>query len=65
LRAATDAIMADITGLLADIRGEQPPAVRYDPAAARRAARLESAATADSSSQTNPPADEPRKAMPT
>jgi 1-acyl-sn-glycerol-3-phosphate acyltransferase len=41
LRAATAAIMADITGLLAQLRGEQPPAEPYDPAAARRAARQE------------------------
>jgi 1-acyl-sn-glycerol-3-phosphate acyltransferase len=65
LRGATDAIMADITGLLAKIRGEQPPAVPYDPAAARRAARQESAAAADLSRQTERPADEPRKATPT
>jgi hypothetical protein len=31
--------MADITGLLARLRGGTPPAVPYDPAAARRAAR--------------------------
>jgi 1-acyl-sn-glycerol-3-phosphate acyltransferase len=36
LRAATSAVMADVTGLLAGLRGEQPPAVPYDPAAARR-----------------------------
>ena len=30
LRAATDDIMAAITGLLAELRGEQPPAERYD-----------------------------------
>jgi 1-acyl-sn-glycerol-3-phosphate acyltransferase len=34
LRAATADIMADITGLLAKIRQETPPAVPYDPAAA-------------------------------
>jgi 1-acyl-sn-glycerol-3-phosphate acyltransferase len=34
LRAATADIMADITKLLAGIRGETPPAVPYDPAAA-------------------------------
>jgi 1-acyl-sn-glycerol-3-phosphate acyltransferase len=34
LRAATNDIMADITGLLAKIRHETPPAVAYDPAAA-------------------------------
>jgi 1-acyl-sn-glycerol-3-phosphate acyltransferase len=39
LRAATATIMADITGLLAQLRGETPPATPYDPAAARRAAR--------------------------
>jgi 1-acyl-sn-glycerol-3-phosphate acyltransferase len=64
LRSATDAIMADITGLLAEIRGEQPPAAPYDPAAARRAARQEPA-TPDPSSDTELPADEPRKATPT
>jgi 1-acyl-sn-glycerol-3-phosphate acyltransferase len=39
LRGAAATIMADITGLLARLRGEAPPAVPYDPAAARRAAR--------------------------
>jgi 1-acyl-sn-glycerol-3-phosphate acyltransferase len=38
LRGATDAVMADITKLLAGLRGEQPPAVAYDPAAHRAAA---------------------------
>jgi len=33
LREATERIMADITGLLEDIRGEQAPAERYDPRA--------------------------------
>jgi hypothetical protein len=37
LRGATAAVMADITGLLAQLRGKQPPAVPFDPAAARRA----------------------------
>ncbi|MBN9214426.1 MAG: acyl-phosphate glycerol 3-phosphate acyltransferase [Microbacterium sp. SCN 70-200] len=32
LIAATDAVMADITALLADVRGMQPPAERWDPA---------------------------------
>jgi 1-acyl-sn-glycerol-3-phosphate acyltransferase len=35
LRRATDVIMADITGLLAGLRGEQPPAAPYDPRAGR------------------------------
>lgn len=38
LREATEAIMADITGLQARIRGEEPPAVPYDPRKARAAA---------------------------
>ncbi|MFC7327823.1 lysophospholipid acyltransferase family protein [Marinactinospora rubrisoli] len=42
LRAATADIMAAITGLQADLRGEQPPTEIYDPKLARRA-RLESA----------------------
>jgi 1-acyl-sn-glycerol-3-phosphate acyltransferase len=37
LRGATAAIMADITGLMAQLRGKEPPAVPFDPAAARRA----------------------------
>lgn len=32
LRAATEAIMADITALVASLRGEEPPAVPFDPA---------------------------------
>lgn len=31
LHEATDRIMGDLTRLLADIRGEEPPAVRFDP----------------------------------
>jgi hypothetical protein len=41
LRGATEAIMTDITGLLAGIRGETPPAEPYHPAIARRKARQE------------------------
>ena len=33
LRAATDEIMVAITRLLAELRGEEPPATRWDPAA--------------------------------
>lgn len=33
LREATAAIMRDVTGLVAELRGEEPPAVPYDPAA--------------------------------
>jgi 1-acyl-sn-glycerol-3-phosphate acyltransferase len=39
LREATELIMKDITGLLAGIRGETPPAEPYHPAIARRRAR--------------------------
>jgi len=41
LRAATEAVMRDITELLAGLRGEQPPAVPYDPVAERRRLRRE------------------------
>ena len=34
LRAATGAIMADVTALVGQLRGEQPPAVPYDPSSA-------------------------------
>jgi 1-acyl-sn-glycerol-3-phosphate acyltransferase len=37
LREATNAIMADVTRLLAGLRGEQPPAVPYDPRAGKTA----------------------------
>jgi len=33
LREATAAIMSDVTGLVAQLRGEEPPAVPFDPAA--------------------------------
>ncbi len=41
LREATAVIMADITRLLAELRGELPPAESYHPAIARRKARQE------------------------
>ncbi|MEP7026747.1 MAG: lysophospholipid acyltransferase family protein [Actinomycetota bacterium] len=41
LRKATELIMADITALLATLRGETPPAEPYHPAIARRKARQE------------------------
>ena len=37
LRAATTAVMHDMTGLLAGLRAQQPPAVPYDPRARRKA----------------------------
>jgi 1-acyl-sn-glycerol-3-phosphate acyltransferase len=39
LRGATNKIMGDVAGLLAELRGGQPPAEPYHPAVARRAAR--------------------------
>jgi 1-acyl-sn-glycerol-3-phosphate acyltransferase len=38
LTAATNVIMDAITGLLAGLRGEQPPAQRWDPAAHNQSA---------------------------
>lgn len=43
LREATETIMKDITGLLARLRGETPPASPYDPVAARRNAETSQA----------------------
>jgi 1-acyl-sn-glycerol-3-phosphate acyltransferase len=53
LREATEVIMKDITGLLAGIRGETPPAEPYHPAIARRKARQAQRAT-DSGSEATP-----------
>jgi 1-acyl-sn-glycerol-3-phosphate acyltransferase len=61
LRAATATIMADITGLLAQLRGEAPPATPYDPAAARRAERQRAK---EQTLQNEPGPDESQKAMP-
>ena len=47
LRGATNAIMADIADLLAELRGGQPPATPYHPAVARRAARQAAREQAD------------------
>jgi 1-acyl-sn-glycerol-3-phosphate acyltransferase len=52
LREATAVIMRDITGLLVGLRGETPPAIPYDPAAARRDAQH-----SDHNSTTDGPAD--------
>jgi len=55
LREATAAIMADVTGLVAGLRGEEPPAVPYNPAT--------SAATSRGTSPAQPlPADGPADA---
>jgi 1-acyl-sn-glycerol-3-phosphate acyltransferase len=52
LRGATAAVMADITALLAQLRGEPAPPAPYDLAAARRAQQT-------TSSETDPPGDPP------
>lgn len=67
LRAATAKIMADITGLLAEIRHEEPPATVFHPAVARRQTRQElrklaeanGAAEDGSSARDTQPATEP------
>src|SRR5215831_17522530 len=72
LRGATAAIMADITGLEAQLRGKEPPAVPFDPAAARRAkaasdGRAEppgAQAEARPGGRAGPPDDPSRKAAP-
>jgi hypothetical protein len=71
LRGATAAVMADITGLLAQLRGKEPPAVPFDPAAARRAKAAADGQTeppgaqAEPGGRTEPPGDGPsRKAAP-
>lgn len=64
LREATEAIMKDITGLLAGIRGETPLAEPYHPAIARRKARQE-ARERDSRAVTETPADSSTEATPT
>jgi 1-acyl-sn-glycerol-3-phosphate acyltransferase len=77
LRAATNKIMGDVAGLLAELRGGQPPAEPYHPAVARRAARqaareAESTAAVPADGPDGPdgppppgPGADPREATPT
>jgi hypothetical protein len=70
LRGATNAVMADVAKLLAELRGGQPPAEPYHPAVARRAARqaareTESAAAAGPDEPPPGPGADPREATPT
>ena len=53
LRAATAAIMGEVTALVARLRGEEPPAVPYDPALPSKTIMADSAAPADSGSATS------------
>ena len=55
LRAGTEYIMDAITGMLADLRGEQPPAVRFDPDARPQPAPAPSTSTSTSTSTTTAP----------
>jgi len=52
LRAASNQVMADITGLLARLRGGTPPATPYDLSAARRAAATERRAARQAAKET-------------
>jgi 1-acyl-sn-glycerol-3-phosphate acyltransferase len=73
LRGATAAIMAEITSLLAELRGDQPPEHPFDPVAARRAARNSAASQevpappAEGPTSTQPASlpDDPRETTPT
>jgi 1-acyl-sn-glycerol-3-phosphate acyltransferase len=56
LRAATAVIMADITRLLSELRGAEPPAEPYHPAIARRKARQELQELAKAQPSTEHPA---------
>ena len=56
LRAATSAIMADITRLVGELRGAEPPAEPYHPAIARRKARQELQELAKAQAAAEPPA---------
>jgi 1-acyl-sn-glycerol-3-phosphate acyltransferase len=57
LRAATAAVMTDVTALVARLRGEEPPAVPYDPSPRSRTIPADSAAPADSATPTEAGAD--------
>jgi 1-acyl-sn-glycerol-3-phosphate acyltransferase len=57
LRAATDKIMHDVTSLVAELRGETPPAEPYHPAVARRKLRQDLRALRQASEEAAQPAD--------
>jgi 1-acyl-sn-glycerol-3-phosphate acyltransferase len=57
LRTATDQIMADVTALLGQLRGERPPPEPYHPAVARRKLREDLRALKENSSETGASAD--------
>ena len=53
LRAATEKIMSEVTGLLGQLRGEIPPATPYHPAVARRKFREDLRALSKDSGETD------------
>ena len=57
LRAATAAIMAEVTALVAQLRGEEPPAVPFDPSIPSRTIPADSGTSADSATPTEAGAD--------
>ncbi|HEY5356741.1 MAG TPA: lysophospholipid acyltransferase family protein [Streptosporangiaceae bacterium] len=57
LRAATDKIMADVAGLLGQLRGETPPPAPYHPAVARRKFRQDLHALQDANGEAAPSPD--------
>jgi 1-acyl-sn-glycerol-3-phosphate acyltransferase len=59
LRAATDKIMADVTAMVGEIRGEVPPAEPYHAAVERRKVRQELRALQETSAESAAPADVP------
>jgi 1-acyl-sn-glycerol-3-phosphate acyltransferase len=59
LRAATDKIMADVAGLLGELRGELPPAAPYHPAVARRKFREDLRTLQQASGETERSPDAP------
>lgn len=65
LRAATAVIMADITRLLGELRGLEPPAEPYHPAIARRKARQEARERENQAGAAAPAADSSTEATPT
>jgi 1-acyl-sn-glycerol-3-phosphate acyltransferase len=64
LRAATDKIMADVAGLVGQLRGEVPPAEPYHPAVARRKQRAELRQLAGAQHAPNGAAQQPAGSQP-
>jgi 1-acyl-sn-glycerol-3-phosphate acyltransferase len=62
LRAATAAVMGEITALVAQLRGEEPPAVPYDPSLVSRTAVADSPPPQPSLDSAGDPEREPKGA---